>query len=84
MVPGLPPPQSALAVVASGGVERQKQVGQRRNNIGVANVVILKRPTKEKAEGDYENYGYSITATNQNQKVAPTKFSGPKVLQPTL
>ena len=43
-VSGLSPAQSALAVVASGGVERQKQGAQRMNNIGVANVVVLKRP----------------------------------------
>ncbi len=45
MATGLPPPQSALAVVASGGVERQQQGGRRINNIGLANVVILKWPT---------------------------------------
>lgn len=49
MIPSLPPPQSALAVVASGEVERQKQGGQRMNNIGMANVVILKRPAVKEA-----------------------------------
>ena len=32
-------------------MERQEQGGRRVNNIGGANVVILKRPTREEAEG---------------------------------
>lgn len=44
MVSGLPPAQSALAVVASAGMGRQEHGSQRINNIGMANVVILKRP----------------------------------------
>lgn len=44
MVSGLPPAQSGLAVVASAGVGRQEHGSQRINNIGMANVVILKRP----------------------------------------
>ena len=33
-----------MAVLASGGIERQKQVYQKMNKIGVANIVILKWP----------------------------------------
>lgn len=44
MIPSLPPLQSALAMIDSGGVEKQNQGSQRMNNIGVANIVILKRP----------------------------------------
>lgn len=37
-------PAVPVAAVASGGVEGQEQGGRRMNNIGGANVVILKRP----------------------------------------
>ena len=85
MVPGLPPPQSALAVVASGGVERQKQGDQRINNIGMANVVILKRPTVKETGNDFEHHHkYPIAALTQSHELAPAKLSEPKVLQPTL
>ncbi|MCJ1343817.1 hypothetical protein MMC31_002014 [Peltigera leucophlebia] len=85
MVPGLPPPQSALAVVASGGVERQRQGGQRINNIGMANVVILKRPAVKETGNDFEHHHkYPIAALTQSHELAPTKFAGPKVFQPTL
>lgn len=65
MVPGLLPPQTVLAIVTSDGVERE-QGSQKMNNIRMANVIILKRPTKEKAEDDYKNCKYSITAINQS------------------
>ena len=80
---GLPPAQAALALVASGGVERQDQGGRRMNNIGGANVVILKRPTVEEADNNLENHTYPITAATQSQNLARTKISGLKIFQPT-
>ena len=62
-ISGLPPAQSALAVVASGGVKRQKQGGQELNNIGVANVVILKRSAVKEADNKVEHHHkYPIAA----------------------
>ncbi len=45
MATSLLPAQSILVVIANGGIERQEQDGRRINNIGVANIVILKWPT---------------------------------------
>ena len=85
VVPSLPPPQSALAVLASAGVGRQEQGSQRMNNIGMANVVILKRPTVKETGNDFQHHHkYSIAALTQNHRLAPAKLSEPKVLQPTL
>lgn len=51
--PALGPPFVPAAPVAAvrGGVERQEQGDQRMNNIRGANVVTLKRPITEEAEG---------------------------------
>lgn len=54
------------------------------NNIEMANIIILRQLTEKKAKNDYENCEYLITATNQSQKIALTKFSRPKILWPTL
>lgn len=48
MASNLFPVQFLLAIVASAGVRRQKQGSQRINNIGIANMVILKRPVVKK------------------------------------
>lgn len=50
---------------------------------GPAKLVIVKRPTEEEAEVDYENYANPITAAKQSQKSALSKFSEPKNSQPT-
>ena len=80
MVSGLPPAQSALAIVASAGVGRPEQDSQRMNNIGMANMVILKRPREEEVKSDYAD---PATVTN-SEKLAPTKISKPKDPWPTL
>ncbi len=54
--------------------------GQRMNNIGGANVVILKRATVEEVEGDYKSHTYPITTTTWSQK----KNLEVKKFQPTL
>lgn len=85
MIPGLPPPQSTLAIVTSGGIKKQKQSSQRINNIGMGNVVILKWLVVKEAGNDFKHYHkYSIAALTRSYKLAPTKFAGPKVLQPIL
>lgn len=38
------------------------------NNIGVANIVILKQPMVEKVNSDYESHIYPIIAAIQSQK----------------
>ena len=38
------------------------------NNIGGANVVILKRPTVEEADSDCESHTYPVTAATRSQK----------------
>ena len=68
VVPGLPPPQSALAVLASAGVGRR----QRMNNIGMANVVILKRPREGEVKNEEVDH---IAATTKRQKLEPTRIS---------
>ena len=68
--------QVALVAVASSGVERQKQGGHRMNNIGVANVVILKRPAVKEADNNLEHHHkYSITAFTQSHESASAKAS---------
>ena len=57
-----PSAQVAPAAVASGIGEREEPGGRRMNNIGGANVVILKRPTVEEADHDLKNHIYPITA----------------------
>lgn len=42
MLIGLPPPQFALAIVASVEVKKKKQGKLRMNNIKVANMVVVK------------------------------------------
>ncbi len=59
---------AVLAAVASGGEKRQEQCSRRMNNIGSANVVILKRPTIEEAEDNAENYIYPVTSATRSQK----------------
>lgn len=54
--------------MASGGVEGQEQSGRRMNNIGRANVVILKRPMIEEADDDSEIYTYPVTAATRSRK----------------
>lgn len=49
------------------------------NNIRGANVVILKWPTVEEVESDYESYTYPVTADTQSQK----KNLEAKKFQPT-
>lgn len=80
---GPPLVPAASAAVAISGMERQAQDGRRMNNIGSANVVISKRPTKEEAEADYGTYVCPIIAATQSQKSAPTKGFRPKNFQPT-
>lgn len=81
MVLDLPPPQSAFAVVISSGVESQKQGGQRINNIGMTNMVILKQPSVKKTGNNFEHYHkYLIAALTQSHKLASAKSSEPKVL----
>lgn len=41
------------------------------NNIGAANVVIVKRPTIEEAEDNDKTYIYPVTADSQSQKKKP-------------
>lgn len=57
----------------------QEQSGWRMNNIGGANVVILKRPTVEEAESDHESHTYPVTAATRSQK----KNLEAKKFQPT-
>ena len=73
------PAQVAPAAVANSRGERKEQGGRRMNNIGGANVVILKRPTAEKADHDSENHVYPITAATRSQK----KNLEAKKFQPT-
>ena len=68
------------AVVASGGGEKQKQGGWRMNNIGGANVVILKRPTIEEVKDNAEDYIYPVNAATKSQE----KNLEAKKFQPTL
>ena len=49
------------------------------NNIGGANVVILKRPTMEEADNDLEDHTYPVTAATRSQK----KNLEAKKFQPT-
>lgn len=58
----------ALVVIAKIGRKRQKQDGQKIYNIEAANIVILKQPTVEKVDNNFENHIYSIIATTQSQK----------------
>ena len=84
--PALGPPliPAAPAAVASGGREREEQGGRRMNNIGSANVVILKRPVVEEADNSLEYYHtYPITALTRSHKSVPTKVSEPKNSWPT-
>lgn len=57
IVPAVP-----VVAAASGKKKREEQGGWRMNNIGSANVVILKRPTMEEADNNFEDYTYSVTA----------------------
>ncbi len=68
--PAVRPPlaQAVSAAVACGGREKQEQSGRRINNIGGANVVILKRLTIEEAEDNAEDYIYPVTSSTQSQK----------------
>lgn len=66
MVSGLPLAQSALAVVAGSGVEKQKQGGQRMNNIRMANIVILKRLAVK------ENRKLALTKFSKPKALHPT------------
>ena len=50
------------------------------NNIGGANVIIMKRPIVEDVESDYESYIYPVTAATRSQK----KNLEAKKFQPTL
>lgn len=75
IVSGLPPAQSALALVASGGVKRQEQGSKKINNIRMATVVIMKLPREEEVKSDYAD---PIAAATKSQKLAPTKISEPK------
>ncbi len=68
-----------LAAVVSGGGEKQEQGGRRMNNIGSANVVILKRPTMEEVEDNTEDYIYPVIAATQSLK----KNLEAKKFQPT-
>ena len=79
--PAVGPPLAPAvpAAVASGGGERQEQGGRRMNNIGGANVVILKRPTIEEAEDNVEHYIYPVTTGTRSQK----KNLEAKKFQPT-
>ena len=74
MVSGLPPPQSALAVVASAGVGRPEQGSQRMNNIGMANMVILKRP-REEVRSDYAD---AVVATKSQKLAHQPRFPSQK------
>ena len=48
-------------------------------------MVILKRPAVKEADNDFEHHHkYPIGALVQSHELAPTKFSEPKALQPTL
>lgn len=67
-----------MAIVASIRVKKLEQSSQKINNIGRANMVILKR-LREKVKN---NYTYPVTAT-KSQKLAPTKISKPKFFRPT-
>lgn len=66
--PGFPPAQVAPAVIASNGGERQEQGGRRVNNIGGANLVILKQPTVEEADDNPKDHTYLVTAATYSQK----------------
>ncbi len=49
------------------------------NNIGDANVVILKRPTIEETENNAKDYIYPVTAATRGQKMNLEA----KIFQPT-
>lgn len=67
-----------MAIVASIRVKKLEQGSQKINNIGRANMVILKR-LREKIRS---NYTYPVTAT-KSQKLVPTKISKLKIFRPT-
>ncbi len=73
MAPAVP------AAIISGRGERQEQGGQRMNNIGSANVVILKRPTIEETEENVKDYIYPVSAATRSQKknLEAKKFQSP-------
>lgn len=69
LAPNLLRPVS-LAIIANKGEEEQvpKTSGRKMNNIGVANVVILKQPMVEEIDSNYESYIYHVTVATQSQK----------------
>lgn len=79
-----PKAQVSLAAVASDRKGREEKGGRRMNNIGSANVVILKRPVVEETDNYPEDQlTYPITITTQSQKPASSKVSGTQKPQPT-
>ena len=78
-----PKAQVSLAAVASDRKGREEKGGRRMNNIGSANVVILKRPVVEETDNYPEDHlTYPITITTQSQKPASSKVSGTQKPQP--
>ncbi len=62
-------PPAVPEVVVNSGRERQEQGGRRINNIGGANVVILKRPTIEETKNNAKDYIYPVTSVTRSQKM---------------
>ena len=61
-------------MVASDRRERQEQAGQKMNNMGGANVVILKQPTIEEVKDELDNQPTCpITAVTQSENSATTQ-----------
>lgn len=58
----------------------QEQSGWRINNIGGANIIIMKRPKVKDENSDYESYIYPVTSATWSQK----KNLEAKKFQPTL
>ena len=66
---GLPLAPAIPAAMASDGRDREEQGGRKINNIGGANIVILKQPNVEKADDNLEYpLMYPINAIIQSQK----------------
>ena len=78
------PAQVASVAVASNGGERQEQGGRKMNNIGGANVVILKRPVVKEVDNNPEyHHAYPITNFTQSHKLASTQVSRSQDFWPT-